>query len=298
MKWSPARPVVAAASLVAAIGCAIDATVLGLNPACGDESAPCTPVPDAGGTGGADADAAVDVDAGAGVCPSGGSTAMVLVPLPDAGFCIDTTETTNAQYQAFLETVGDGAGTQPPECAGAGPHVPKPALVPDDTPVVSVNWCDAYAYCAWAGKRLCGPVGAGGSDRATEWYAACSRDGALQYPYGTPYAASVCNGAERRVGHTVAVGSIASCVGGYPRLLDMSGNVWEWEDWCTSVSADPLADRCHARGGGYASDATNLQCHADSEGPNNFDGGLLRTSTAPTVGFRCCASPLSAPGGP
>jgi formylglycine-generating enzyme required for sulfatase activity len=287
-------------------GCAINATVLGLNATCydglqnGDETGvdcggdlckPCADAPDAGSS--AASDAAVDVEAGSRVCPSGGDTPMVLVPSTDASFCIDTIETTDLQYSRFLATIRNAPGIQPVECQGAPSHVPAAPIAPDDLPVANVNWCDAYAYCAWAGKRLCQEFAPANDARDTEWYLACSQGGALAYPYGAAYVATACNGSQNPAGGRLPSGSLSSCVGGYPGIFDMSGNVWEWEASCTSASGGPLSDRCRARGGGYISGVANLSCHGDSETPDNFDGGLLRSSTSPAVGIRCCADPLA-----
>jgi hypothetical protein len=218
-------------------------------------------------------------------CPSGGGTTMVRIPSAGGSLCIDATETTDAQYAQFLATVGNGPGIQPPECAGAPNHAPAGPLTADNLPVVGVNWCDAYAYCVWAGKRLCGQLGTGGNASAPtsaaddEWFTACSHGGTLAYPYGASFVARVCNDSDP--GHRVPVGSIASCVGGYPGLFDMSGNVWEWESSCTPGSMNPLDDTCMARGGSYASNDSNLSCHGLS--PNT------RSATSPVIGFRCCA---------
>jgi hypothetical protein len=32
-------------------------------------------------------------------------------------------------------------------------------------PITNVDWCDAYAYCAGIGKRLCGKIGGGTLDQ-------------------------------------------------------------------------------------------------------------------------------------
>src|SRR6185437_5545544 len=103
-------------------------------------------------------------------------------------------------------------------------------------PVVCVDWCDAQAYCAWAGKRLCGAIGGGpattyGDPNESQWYNACSNGGTTSFPYGNDYVAGDCNG-----GATVAaVGTTPGCQGltsPYFGIFDMSGNVKEWEDHC------------------------------------------------------------------
>ena len=48
------------------------------------------------------------------------------------------------------------------------PLLPDPAPRPRRFPVISVDWCDAYAYCKWAGKYMCGKIG-GGSNLYADW---------------------------------------------------------------------------------------------------------------------------------
>jgi len=85
---------------------------------------------------------------------------------------------------------------------------------------------------------------------------------------------------------TAPVGSFTRCVGGFPGLLDMSGNVNEWENSCYAASdgGGPDNDQCFLRGGGYAHNLLELQCepdikhiYIDYRKDQRFD-----------VGFRCC----------
>jgi formylglycine-generating enzyme len=97
------------------------------------------------------------------VCPEGlpGPT-LVGIPAPTGPYCIDSTEVTVEQYQKFVATQPSLAG-QPASCAfntsvgEAGDPDTKTARKP-----MLVNWCNAWLYCAWAGKRLCGRIVDGG----------------------------------------------------------------------------------------------------------------------------------------
>jgi formylglycine-generating enzyme required for sulfatase activity len=154
--------------------------------------------------------------------------------------------------------------------------------------VSNVDWCDAFAYCAFAGKRLCGKIGGGpvAADAAAdpaqdEWFAACSHadDGQHAFPYGNVYDAATCNASS---GARVAVGSFPGCVGGYPGLFDMAGNVWEWENRCLrGAAADAATDPCGTRGGGFSSGTSSTCANAQSD---------LRSTALEKVGFRCCAN--------
>lgn len=107
-----------------------------------------------------------------GDCPGARGSAMTRISLPEGRtFCIDNRETTQSEYAAFLadafswhpageaaycQTLGRAPRMQvmddvPANChAGVYDPVKKGNL-----PMVCASWCDAYAYCAWAGKRLC-----------------------------------------------------------------------------------------------------------------------------------------------
>ena len=231
-----------------------------------------------------EAEASSDAPSG---CPGGlAGPSMVKV---DA-YCIDSTEVTNAQYAKFVQAKNGDISGQPATCAWNTTYVPLPSCSLDTAeaaPVTCVDWCDAAAYCAWAGKRLCGRIGGGPSTPATaaladadQWYRACSHAGQHVFPYGDTYAPSTCNDSARGAGGPIAVGTSPGCQGGYPGLFDMSGNVVEWVDTCAASAG--ANDACIIRGGAYDDDtsADFLQCGSKSTN--------ARQSVDSTKGFRCC----------
>lgn len=234
----------------------------------------------------ADLDARTDADASAGCASTGRGPEMLLVTGPDGGrFCIDVTEVTNAQYDAFLAATGGGrvdAGV-PKAWPDAGPCALMTTTfvrTPNNFdaggpgfPAVNMSWCDAYAFCDWAGKRMCRSGSRDAS--AGEWYEACSAFGTRKYAYGNAYVATVCNDTNT---HSVAVGSASLCEGGVAGgLFDMNGNVDEYIDNCNAAR-----DSCYAVGGNWT-DLANATCSfATSSGP---------TASLYGIGFRCCADP-------
>jgi hypothetical protein len=243
-------------------------------------------------------DGAIFCDEVAGLCDTcpadGRGPRMVRTP----GGCIDSTEVTNEQYQRFVTSNPPLTG-QHPRCSWNNdfePGVP-PTVGREQYPVVGVDWCDAYAFCAWAGRRLCGRIGGGPNLPAdfadatkSQWYEACisgSQD--LRFPYGDAYQANSCNYSGTQI---VPVGYTSTChapAAPYSGIFDLSGNADEWEDSCDLVggqSANGSSDTCRVRGGSYEDgDLTNpqvfLECAADWFWTRN-----LRRET---VGFRCCA---------
>ncbi len=108
--------------------------------------------------------------------------AMVRVTWPDGrAFCVDQRAATQAEFAAFVADVRPAAKMAGPPlshpmgetCAAwVDPVVPAskldqfptcgkyydPVATPD-RPMVCLDWCAAYAFCAWSGKRLCGHSG-------------------------------------------------------------------------------------------------------------------------------------------
>jgi formylglycine-generating enzyme required for sulfatase activity len=146
-------------------------------------------------------------------------------------FWMDKTEVTNEQYGRFLEWVnrmGDHGKCFRREPANKD-HTPK--LWTDakwngpKQPVVGVDWYDAYAYAAWAGKRL--PTEA-------EWEKAARGTDGWEYPWGDDWGRNKCNSQENGRSATVDVGSYPEGKSPYG-CLDMAGNVFEW---CSGWYAD------------------------------------------------------------
>ncbi|KPL83543.1 hypothetical protein ADN01_08080 [Levilinea saccharolytica] len=134
-------------------------------------------------------------------------------------FWIDQTEITNAQY---ARCVADGACTPPAYTRSYTRDSYYGSSQFDNYPVINVDWNQASAYCAWAGRRL--PTEA-------EWEkAARGTDGRI-YPWGnqTPNGQLANFGSYEK--DTTAVGQYPSGASPYG-ALDMAGNVWEWvADW-------------------------------------------------------------------
>ena len=219
----------------------------------------------------------------------------------DAGssdYQIDVTEVTKGQYDAWLATSPALPEGTDANCSYVSSYAEQctgyTGADADHHPVVCVDWCDAYAYCAGVGKRLCGAIG-GGSDpigsseeaNSSQWYRACSSAGANLYPYGNTYQSSYCNGLDYWNGslstmQTVAVGSLRECVTstkGYAGVHDLSGNVWEWVDSCSATGQ--LAP-CYFRGGAFDDiNSTVLPCYSVFS--------YNRNDPSVFVGFRCCS---------
>ena len=240
---------------------------------------------DAGSEAGTNTDAGSDADVDAGACAGKAGPKMVRV----GKYCVDSTEVTGAQYTAFV-AANVAIGSQPPECAFNTSFAPKKTMGADQLPARYVNWCDARAYCLWAGKRLCGAIAGGPTlyqnpDITTEeWFMACSQNHTRVYPYGQVYDATACNG-DPTNDVPVFVASKTKCEGGFPGLFDMSGNVREWQDACESVEVDGGgSESCVTRGGASDDLPEALQCaHRDTD-PRNYNSVHL--------GFRCCSDAL------
>ncbi len=144
------------------------------------------------------------------------------VSLP--AFWIDRMEVTNEQYAKFLEYLkrtGDHDGCHKGEAANKY-HTPEywtdPELNGSRQPVGGVDWFEAYAYAAWAGKRL--PTEA-------EWEKAARGTDGRRYPWGDVWDVSSCSHWENGKRTPEDVGSHAEGRSPYG-CLDMAGSVWEW----------------------------------------------------------------------
>jgi formylglycine-generating enzyme required for sulfatase activity len=255
-------------------------------------------------------DAPADADAGtiasdAGACTSLHGPAMVFVPTGAGGFCIDSTEVTTTDYAQFLDAISKGAPIATPPsgvCAWSSSVAPltttpcstdttDPVAHPN-RPVSCVSWCDAYAYCAWAGKRICGAIDGGALPfgnvigATNQSYVACSANGTQTYPYGSTYIKANCNTKDfygDAGNNAVAdVKGFPQCVGGFPGIYDIVGNVEEWLDSCDERNEGGANDPCHESGDCFDYVSTG-PARCDS---NDSD---YRAARYPDVGIRCCS---------
>jgi len=197
-------------------------------------------------------------------------------------FYIDRYEVTNAQYYEFLEYI-KGTGNHS-KCHKDEPidndHVPlkwgEDYYNHPDYPMVRVDWYDAYAYAAWAGKRL--PTEA-------EWEKAARGTDERKWPWGRQYDPKKCNiGAPKPIGSYEEGKSVYGC-------YDMAGSTAEWcSDWSdmlyyeTSPKKNPKGPRKGykkiIRGGSrFAPAGVMLRCTA-RKGVDPKLGNI-------GIGFRC-----------
>jgi len=207
-------------------------------------------------------------------CPDGAGPRMALIdPEVDgeAPFCIDTTEVTNADYRAFLEAGGPRATRT--DCDDDMIRTPDdwpPDPSRDAYPVTGVDFCDAAAYCEWAGKRLCGRVDgtpfrgvdeSGERDPSVaEWTNAC--DGTFE---------PACP--EDDEDDIAPVGSNPCCSS--HGVFDLAGNAREWVDNCSSGT---FFSRCAVH--------DERTCTSLDSERRPFSSGRLS--------FRCCADSIPA----
>jgi formylglycine-generating enzyme required for sulfatase activity len=131
------------------------------------------------------------------------------VHLPE--FWIDRTEVTVSAYRRFIHAAKDRSF--PLWAYTIGPPLA-------DEPAIAVDYDDARAYCAWAGKRL--PTEA-------EWEkAARGTDGRL-YPWGNTWHPEWVVHGTPDTRRPAPVGSHPENASPYG-ALDMAGNVMEWTD--------------------------------------------------------------------
>lgn len=209
-------------------------------------------------------------------------------------FCIDVREATVSDYRAFLAS--NARPPRPPECAFKASNEPATWPYPhaeDALPMTKVDWCDAWAYCAWAGKRLCGGRKGAALDFVTvtspedEHYRACTNERTSKFPYGQTFIATGCNVAGyQQPNKLLPPGAAITCHGAdrpFSLITDLVGNASEWSRSCEpNVGNDAGEDNCRLRGGGWYSVTEDGCTDADF---------YPRGSASPSTGIRCCADP-------
>lgn len=199
-----------------------------------------------------------------------------------SAFEIDETEVTVAAYGACVAAGKCG------EPSATWSNCNWKASGREQHPVNCVDWSQAKAFCAWAGKRL---------PWEAEWERAARGSDGRVYPWGNESATCERAVMSEGIGGCGEYGTWpvkSKLPGASPYgAHDMAGNVWEWvADWYgsstyeSSPSSDPRGPGSGSyrvvRGGGFGDGASTLRAsNRGGYGPSVGDG---------TLGFRCSRS--------
>jgi serine/threonine protein kinase/formylglycine-generating enzyme required for sulfatase activity len=194
--------------------------------------------------------------------PQQAPAGMLLVEVPGtAPFWVDATEVRVVDYARFLREVNAGGHATCPRAIrgpdGCRDHTPRTSRsYPDDAPVTGIDYHDALAYAAWAGKQL---------PTAAQWEAAAfaglppSLEGANLPGYHDGYLWA----APAAAGLTSPSGAVG-----------LVGNVAEW-----LLRTDEDLPFCEAAGGSWA---------VELPGPERgFRERFAPEARGEDLGFRC-----------
>lgn len=197
--------------------------------------------------------------------------------LPD--FYIDKLEVTNDQYKKFCDATKHPRPTNPwwdNDYFGKG-----------NMPVVGVNFADASAYAAWAGKRL--PTEQEW-EKAASWGPNASKK--RSWPWGDDNDASR---ATLNTDHPATAGSKPDGASAYG-AQDLAGNVMEWVDafyqpYPNSTASDPNfgTNSRVVRGGNFHSDIDAARTSQRFYAPADFTVAQKKERSW-LIGFRCAVS--------
>lgn len=151
-------------------------------------------------------------------------------------FYIDKYEVTNKRYKRFIDATGYKVPWSQESAVAAYIWDWQKRMYPQgkgDDPVVLVNWEDAKAFCAWAGKSL--PTEA-------QWEKAARGVNGKPYPWGNIWEAKKANTSESGVKQTAPFGSFTDDVSEYG-VHDLAGNISEWvEEWFAPYPGNPMTN--------------------------------------------------------
>lgn len=213
--------------------------------------------------------------------PDGSIAEAPAVRVEIPAFYLDRTEVTVDQYNRYREDLSRRGqtvypdGTELAQVAPSGTH-----------PVVLVNWAEASAYAAWAGKTL--PTEA-------QWEAAArGLDGRLR-PWGSQTPSWFSSRPNRRVDQ---VGSYADDRTPLD-IYDLGANAWEWTaDWYDSRYHELLARQMVSNPGGPSSSRSSPPQRTIKGSSRTYEAsyreGMRVDARLPYLGFRCCL-PISGP---
>jgi hypothetical protein len=206
----------------------------------------------------------------------------------DDEYCLDAYPVTRAEYAAFVAAKNGDMSGQVTECVGNATYEPPDRdstglgcvanTTADPTNAVEcVDWCDANAYCVWAGKRLCGPrdVPRGSTDLViSELGHACTNRETTGTACGVADCDPVCQLPSREEPPSR---SRPNCKGRPPTLdgvFMLGGAVHELHAPCRP-----------------AGDGMGPICPLLNAGNDCVITTARRDRTSAAIGFRCCAQP-------
>jgi formylglycine-generating enzyme required for sulfatase activity len=187
-----------------------------------------------------------------------------------AAFAIDATEVTARDYDACVFA----RACKPAGIPSGDSSLCNDARTRPDHPANCVDWNDAHAFCAWAGKRL---------PTEEEWEYAARGNDERAYPWGDASPMTNMVNAQGEGDGFTGTSPVATYDAGRSPfgVWDMAGNVWEWTDsaWSDDYASPREYDLKVARGGGFATSSPLLRTTARGSHRVTFRDAHL--------GFRC-----------